>query len=130
MNTTSTTRTWGIRFSALDAVLLALAGGLPAALKPAGDSPVWALAIVLGHFFLFCNVFRIGSRKELLWAAVFVINVPLWLNEGAIHWPGVLLVQTPMTLAVILWAMRGPNYHGVLARRLNAQLERYLEGER
>jgi hypothetical protein len=127
----ATDRTWGFRFSALDALVLLLVGGLLAVVQPASDSPVWAVAVVLGHFFLFCNVFRIQRSKELLWAAIFVVNVAFGLTEGkkTIDWPGVLLIQTPVTLGVILWEMRGPWYHGVFAKRINARLERFLKGE-
>lgn len=122
-------RTWGFRFSYRDALVLLLALGLLLATQPAGDSPVWGVAVVLGHFFLFCNVFRIHQNKELLWAALFVVNVPCWLTEGTIDWQGVLLAQTPVTLGVILWEMRGPWYHGVFAKRINAQLDRFLKGD-
>lgn len=122
-------RTWGFRFSPWDALVLVFAAVILFAVKPERDSPVWAVAVVLGHFFLFCNVFRIHRWKELLWAAVFVINVAFWLKEGRIGWPSVLLVQTPVTLGAIVWEMRGPWYHGIFARRVNAQLNRFLQDE-
>jgi len=122
-------RTWGLRFSVWDAFILLLAAGLMIALRPATDSPTWAVAVVLGHFFLFCNVFRIHRKKELLWAAFFILNAAFWLDEGKFDWSGVLLMQTPLTIVLIGWEMHGPWYHGIGARRINAHLDRYLKGE-
>lgn len=122
-------RTWGFRLSFLDVLVLLLACAFLALMQPEGDSPVWGLAVVLGHFFLFCNVFRIHRRKELLWAGAFLVNVAFWVKEGRIDWSGVLPVQSPVTLGVIVWEMRGPWYHGVLARRINARLDQFLKGE-
>ncbi len=125
----STGRTWGFRCSPWDAVVLLLAGGLLLALRPTWSSPVWALAVVLGHFFLFCNVFRIHRNKELLWGVLFLVNAAFWVTGGQIDWSKVLPTQTPVTLGVIAWEMRGPWYHGVWAKRINAQLDRFLSGE-
>lgn len=52
-------RTWGLRFSLMDAVTICVILGA-AALLWRLDSPLaWMLLITAGHFFLFCNVFRI-----------------------------------------------------------------------
>jgi hypothetical protein len=40
----------------------------------------------------------------------------------------VLAVQTPLTALAIAAEMRSPEYHGVLARRLNPHLDRWLAG--
>lgn len=32
-----------------------------------------AVVCVVGHFFLFCNVFRIARASELIWAGTFVV---------------------------------------------------------
>jgi hypothetical protein len=61
----------------------------------------WMPAMVVGHFFLFCNVFKVPRKLELLWAGVFLINTGLWLAADRFNWRPVLLSQTPVTLAVI-----------------------------
>lgn len=77
--------------------------------------------IVLAHFFLFCNVFRVRRNLELIWAGVFVVNFAAWAITGSFSWWPVLLVQTPVTIACIVIEMRSPNYHGIgyarIARR-------------
>ena len=61
----------------------------------------WLPGMVVIHFFLFCNVFKVPRKLELLWAAVFLINTGVWLAAGSFDWLPVLLCQTPFTLAAI-----------------------------
>jgi len=61
----------------------------------------WLPAVVVAHFFLFCNVFKVPRKLELLWALVFLINTGAWLAAGRFDWPPVVLTQTPFTLAAI-----------------------------
>jgi hypothetical protein len=92
------------------------------------DSPVWWLiAIVAGHFFLFCNVFRIIRRREFIWAGLFILNVGIWAWFGGLAWYRVLACQIPVTAALIVADMRGPLYHGIFAKKLNSRLNDYLE---
>lgn len=127
-------RSWGIRFFLLqDGLAIAAAAGLSWLLHatlPDERRWLWPLpALVLLHFFLFCNVFRIRRRYELLWAAVFVANaIGWWLGGVPSCWP-VLAVQTPFTLLAIGAEVRSPRYHGVRADRWNPQLARWLAGE-
>lgn len=71
------------------------------------------LPIVLGHFFLFCNVFRIPRRPELFWSAAFVLNFGTWVVFDRFTWSGVLLTQSPITLGVILLSVLRSDYHGI-----------------
>lgn len=75
--------------------------------------------VLLANFFLFCNVFRIGTRRELLWTCVFVANVLVWATLDPLSWWAIALTQTPVTLIVILWAAFGPRYHGIGWQRIN-----------
>ena len=82
--------------------------------------------MVVGHFFLFCNVFRIRTRLELIWVASFLANVMTWVGLQRLDWAAMLVIQIPITGAVIAYEMRSPSYHGVFARRINRDLDRYL----
>jgi hypothetical protein len=121
-------RTWGFRLSLLD--VLVLAAAIPATwpLWPRIGSMAGVIPLAVVHFFLFCNVFRIHRTKELVWAAICVVNVSTWAALDAFCWFGILAVQLPVTVAVIVLEMRGPWYHGVMARRINARLDDYLMG--
>lgn len=120
-------RTWGLQFSFADAlavgVFLTVAGVLWHF-----DNPLsWLLIIAAGHFFLFCNVFRIIRRRELIWAGLFILNVGIWVWLDHLTWLCVLVCQLPITIGLILADMRTPGYHGIFANRVNPRLKDYLE---
>lgn len=120
-------RTWGFRFSSIDAVALILFAAAVVILHRHGNSLSWIVTIVAGHFFLFCNAFRVARRRELIWAVVFVVNVALLLWLGRLDWPNVLVYQLPITVGVIAWELKARRYHGIFADRLNARLADYIE---
>lgn len=116
----------GFRFSATDAVIL-VCGIALAALLRAREFPLWWLVpMVLGHFFLFCNVFRVRRSYEITWAFLFLLNVGFWLSRARFDWAAALLTQTPFTLAAIGAEMLSWRYHGVAARRINSRLSEYV----
>jgi hypothetical protein len=112
----------------MDAVALALFGLAIAALYSRGSSLSWILAIVAGHFFLFCNVFRVARKRELMWAVAFVLNVACWLVLDRLNWSNALCSQLPVTIGLIGWEMKAASYHGVFADRVNSRLAEYIEG--
>ncbi len=81
------------------------------------------LLTVVGHFFLFCNVFRVPTRLELLWAAIFLINVVGLSMADMLTTQRYLFVQLPITVFVIGLTVRLPNYHGLAWSRINPGLE-------
>jgi len=87
------------------------------------------MPFAVGHFFLFCNVFRIQRGKELLWAACCVLNVAGWAFADRLEWAWILAAQTPLTVALIGVEMRQPSYHGLMAHRINPCLANYLAGQ-
>ena len=107
----------GFRFSVVDALFLALcAAGIWFLREPMGTY-VWIIAAAAGHFFLFCNVFRVRRSYELIWASVFLANVAAWTTADRFSWAGILAVQLPVTAAAIVLEIRSPRYHGIFARR-------------
>jgi hypothetical protein len=127
-NTKHRKRTWGLHFSSLDAGAIAAFVGV-AVVFWQWDSPLWwMLAIAAGHFFLFCNVFRIIRRRELVWAGLFILNIGLWMWFGELICTRILACQLPLTAGLIFADLRAPGYHGIFADRLNPNLNDYLEG--
>jgi hypothetical protein len=119
-------RRHGFRISTLDLLIL-IVGGLGIGWLWRNENPLWWMtAIALGHFFLFCNVFLVWRRWELLWAAAFIANVMIHVALGSLPAWSVLLWQMPMTVLVIILQVRSPWYHGILAQRLNPRLNDYL----
>jgi hypothetical protein len=128
-----TSRTWGARLSITDGLAL-LAGAvltwqLHRALEGEARWLVGVPAVALGHFFLFCNVFRVPTYLELRWTALLLANVVAWRAADALAWAPVLALQTPITLLTLAATLRSPRYHGVGARRWNPSLDRWLAGE-
>lgn len=121
-------RTWGFRLSVVDVVFLAVAGVATWWLWPEIGAMAGVIPLAVGHFFLFCNVFRIIRWKELLWAGVCLVNVSAWAVCADVWWPGILMVQLPLTVVLVWSEMRHPRYHGIYARRLNPHLDDYLAG--
>ncbi len=112
----------GFRLSRLDVIVLVL-GSVGAAIAA---TFVWwvgyGIALVIGHFFLFCNVFRLSRPLELAWAAVFVALAGATV---AINWPGWIATTIGtlvMTVIVIALEMRKASYHGVLWQQINPRL--------
>jgi hypothetical protein len=93
----------GFRLSPFD-VLALLAGGAAATASATADR--WtglAVAFVVAHFFLFCNILRMSRLLELTWAAAFALAATL-------------------TLVLTIIQVRRPSYHGVAWQRLNPGL--------
>jgi hypothetical protein len=112
-------RPWGFRFSRSDLVVVLI-----------GLFVIWHAALwhsdlailtgfVLGHFFLYCNVFRVGERAELAWGTLLLMNVTICglLADGS--WWVVLPLQCVVTALIIVRALMSPDYHGAWCQRIN-----------
>lgn len=84
---------------------------------------------VVYHFFLFCNVFRIRRRPELIWGAVFVCHSVVWIFSGSMSLGLLFSLQSVFTVVVLIREIRHTSYHGVFSRRLNPDIEDYLNGK-
>jgi hypothetical protein len=73
-------------------------------------------------FRLFCNIFRISRRLEMLWACVFIILVLGTVTLGVPAWPVTVSSCLAVTVVVVTIEMRKPSYHGVLWQRINPEL--------
>lgn len=91
----------GFRFSIADAVILIAGGAGSWALHRAGVPLWWVVPMTVGHFFLFCNVFRVRHLYELWWAVIFMGNVMFWFFHLDFGWLPSALTQLPVTMALI-----------------------------
>ncbi len=113
--------TCGFRFSVTDAFVLIAVSGFSFFLWPhIPDLAIIALFTLL-HFFLFCNIFRIRRKPELIWAGIFLLmagvgmgifNASVWIVAG---------LQLPVTIYLIFRETRHESYHGLACRLLNPQ---------
>ena len=85
------------------------------------------VVFVVGHFFLFCNVFRFSRPPELIWATTFVVSVIASIKFDLLSIPTVFIVQALITIVLVLFELKKPSYHGTGWRVFNPDLERWFE---
>jgi hypothetical protein len=112
--------------SSLDGIVLLLGTILTIRLRNEAFPLWWIVPMALGHFFLFCNVFLVWRRLELVWAAVFVMLISGHLTCGHTDWLSAVMMQMPVTLTVLWLQLRSPWYHGIFARQINPRLDDFL----
>lgn len=113
----------GFRLAAFDIAVLVAGGAL--GLGAWSTQPLFSgiIAFSVGHFFLFCNVFRIRRSYELIWAAVFVFLclINRWIGQPG--WPAIFGVSAVLSGSLIARSTRLIDYHGILWKRFNPGLE-------
>jgi len=108
--------THGFRFSLTDglAIVVCIAATIWG-LRVVGEV-AWLFPFVLGHFFLFCNLFRVPRKPELVWAGMFLLLATgcLIVDASILH---SLWLVLPMTAAVLIYSIRLPSYHGIGSKK-------------
>ncbi len=120
----------GFRISLLDAAVLI--GGIIAAFI-ASAYAWWAgmvIGFVVGHFFLFCNVFRIARKPELIWAAVFIVLIGATVQTGWPGWTVAFSMSFIVAVLLIYLEMQKPSYHGIFWTKFNPGLREWWEKQR
>ncbi|TWT84575.1 hypothetical protein CA13_60550 [Planctomycetes bacterium CA13] len=104
----------GFRFSVIDALAI-IACGIATVwgLRELG-SIAWLFPFVLAHFFLFCNIFRVPRKPELVWAGCFLFIATVCLIADT-HTLYAMVAILPITLAVLAYSIRLPSYHGIFS---------------
>lgn len=87
------------------------------------------IGFVVGHFFLFCNVFRVARPLELAWAALFTALAGSTIVVEQPEWPVTLATSLVATLLVIVVQMRKPSYHGIAWQWINPELPEWWEAQ-
>src|SRR5689334_24331900 len=112
----------GFRLSALD-ILVLIIGGLASAYIVTFDQHLaTAIAFVVLHFFLICNVLRMSRPLELIWAGMFIALAAAAISLAVPPWPIALALSSIITILLTVIETRRPSYHGVLWQKLNPHL--------
>ena len=111
----------GFRFSVRDAAVIVVCALATAWLWERIGSVSLLALVVLAHFFLFCNVFRVRTRYELIWATSFLLNAGAWQLMAELSWQNVLGSQIPITILVIGAELRSLSYHGIGHRWIHSR---------
>jgi hypothetical protein len=119
----------GFRIDAVDSVVL-VAGAIGSV---AAAQVEWWMGLVIGftvgHFFLFCNVFRMARPLELTWTALFIALAASTITMGKPGWQVTIAVSLLATVVIIVVQMRRPSYHGVAWQRINPNLRKWWEAQ-
>ncbi len=117
----------GFRFSLRDFFVLIVAGGLVWLVYPLDSILGFAIAFVVLHFFLFCNVFRMARLPELIWAANFVLLALASLKfDMLLTARDVAIICAALTCVLVFLEMRKPSYHGICWQKINPNLESWF----
>ena len=81
-----------------------------------------AVAFVVLHFFLFCNVLRMSRPLELVWAGIFAVLAIATISQELLPWPVVFAVSSVVTIVVGFIETRRSSYHGIGWQKLNPRL--------
>ena len=119
----------GFRLDAIDTLVL-VAGAAGAIFLAQVE---WWMGLIIGfavgHFFIFCNVFRVAKPLELTWSAIFVVLAGSTIATGQPGWMVTVATTLVATLAVIVMQVRKPSYHGVAWQRFNPKLPEWWESQ-
>ncbi len=119
----------GFRLDAIDTLVL-VAGAAGAIFIAQME---WWMGLIVGfavgHFFLFCNVFRVAKPLELTWSAIFVVLAGSTIATGQPGWLVTIATTLVATLAVIAMQLRKPSYHGIAWQRFNPRLPEWWESQ-
>lgn len=120
-------RIWGSRLMWWDVPMLIVCALFTTWIWPTLGPLSLLCPMVFGHFMVFCNIVRLRTRLELTWAVIFLLNVTAWLWSSGLDVMGEIFVtQLPVTCVLIAIELRSPRYHGILADRINPQLDHYI----
>lgn len=107
--------TCGFRLSLRDVVFIALI--LVAAVVIYVVTEMLVVALIPVHlcavFFLFCNVFRVRTRQELVWVVTYLASAVVAIFYDLPFWSVVLSVTMPVLIGVTIWAVMTGGYRGV-----------------
>ena len=112
----------GFRLSVRDMIVLILGVGISIGLGKNFWPASFFVVFAVGHFFLFCNVFRISRRLELVWAAIFIVLIGGSIFVQTPTWPVTVVVTICATIAVVFIEMKKPSYHGIFWKQINPRL--------
>lgn len=115
----------GFRLSALDIAVVVAGAGASAYAMTVDRWFGAAIAFVVLHFFLFCNVLRMSRPLELVWAGAFAALAVAALSFNVLSWPAVFAASAFLTLIVAMIELRRPSYHGVGWQTLNPRLPQW-----
>jgi len=116
----------GFRLSAIDIIFIAIAILFCIYFFNIAKSISYIIGIVVGHFFLFCNIARMSRTPEIIWAVFFTLFTILSLKFNLVPLSLVFLASIVLSIMLVFLETRKPSYHGILWQKLNPNLENWF----
>lgn len=126
-----TTRSFspGFRCLVLDIVVLVV-GTIACIAALQYDARItFVIGFTVGHFFLFCNVFRMSRPPELTWAVIFVGLCVVTFQTGWLGWLETAELSIFTTIILVATEMQKPSYHGIAWQTINPRLTEWWEAQ-
>ena len=109
----------GFRMNIIDVVFIGLLGSASYYIYTilGSSENLYLLPLYVGFtFFLFCNVFRLRTKEELIWTLSFLITALVTFKLFHTHWVAITLGLSSLFQAVLIGlAIGSDGYHGVFS---------------
>lgn len=109
----------GFRFSKTDGIVLAVLLMIAGFSAQISETLAVLVLLLVGHFFLFCNVIRMNRSLELIWAVIFLGLSITTLVYGVPELYITVLISFLISIVLTIIQMRRSDYHGVLWDKIN-----------
>ena len=110
----------GFRINFIDIIFIVLIGTASYYLYTilGRSENLYLLPLYVGFtFFLFCNVFRLRTKDELIWTLFFLLSSFVTYNLVPAHWVAITLSLSSLLQAVLIgFAVRSDGYRGIFGK--------------
>jgi len=112
----------GFRISIIDLIFIVFVTVLAVSISSINHYLSIIIILPCVQFFLFCNVFRIRRKTELIWATLYLL---FGYSGYYFHINTYLFVFISLSTGIILIIseFKHPGYHGIMWRQINPNLE-------
>jgi len=113
----------GFRINIVDIIFIGLLGYASYYLYTVlGDKDnLYLLPLYVGFtFFLFCNVFRLRTKEELIWTLFFMLSAFITFNFFYANWVAITLGLSSLLQAILIGlAIGSDGYRGVFGGKIS-----------
>lgn len=119
----------GFRISIIDLVFIFLAVGAAVYIYRISQDTSFVILFTTFHFFMFCNVFRIERKPELIWSIFFCITTYGTLIYQFPPWKYNYLLSLMLAIFLIFIDTKKPSYHGIFWQKINPNLPAWWQSK-
>jgi cell division protein FtsW (lipid II flippase) len=113
----------GFRISKIDMAFIFLAIFLAVYLYQISQETNFIILFTTFHFFMFCNVFRIERKPELIWSVFFCITTYGTLTYQTPPWKYNFLLSLLRAVILIFIDTTKKSYHCIFWQKINPNIQ-------